>query len=165
MYLSRLFVCYSLLFLLLNIILHKFSYVPLPLFLSLLMIFPLTELSIFLSHFSPGILFILKCHIAVPPTLWFPVTQNPLLPSSGTPALGYCFVYYTSLFIAWYIYFCLPHKIVSFLFFLYLSLSKKPYSKWLFVNWAKRYSLGVPNIGLSRSKLAFLLWNCGNSKS
>lgn len=52
---------------LLRIIFHKFGYIHLLLSLSLLMIFPLTELSIFLSHFLLRILFILFSVISLCP--------------------------------------------------------------------------------------------------
>lgn len=80
----------------------------------------------------------------VPSTVKHPVTQNPLLPSSATPALDSFFICYTCLFIARYIYFYLPHKTMSSIVFVSLALSKKLYSKWLFINGAKGYPLRVP---------------------
>lgn len=115
------------------------------------------------------ILSILQCHSPVSLPQWNAQSRRthccPLLLHQHLIPISSVFTYVfwhmslwhsICLFIAWHIYFYLPHKTMSSIVFISLASSKKLYSKWLFINWAKGYPLRVPNTGLSRSKLTFL---------
>lgn len=129
MCLSRLFVCHSLLPHFSVSFFTSLINIYLFLSLNLLMIYPLRELSIFLSHLSPSILYILHCYN----TMSLPLRNSQLHRTQCCPFLLPLHLIpiscYRCLFIARCIYFYLSHKTVSATIFISLASSKKLYPR------------------------------------